>query len=212
MIFPTESAEVVADRVVVGEVTAVSGLRGEIRIRSFTRPDTEILVFTPWFLIPPESGSPGRDAVRSGWIRPEWVEQGVRGPFRVVDGGKQGKQVVARLEGIEDREMARELVGLTIHVAAESLPVPGEGEYYWDQLIGLRVFNLQGEELGVVDHLLETGANDVLVIEPPRLDDAPGGGMDKGQSGQRLLPWVDSVVIEVDLAGGRIKVDWERDY
>lgn len=198
--------------VVVGEVTAISGLRGEIRIRSFTRPDTEILVFTPWFLASPETGPSGNDAARSGWIRPEWVEQEARGPFRVVDGGRQGKQIVARLEGIEDREMARELVGLIIQVAPESLPEPGEGEYYWDQLVGLNVFNLQGEELGVVDHLLETGANDVLVIKPPRLDGAPGGGMNKDQSMQRLLPWIDSVVIEVDLAAGRMKVDWELDY
>ena len=73
----------------------------------------------------------------------------------------------------------------------------GCGEYYWHQLEGLEVVNLSGENLGKVDRLLETGANDVLVL--------------KGEQ-ERLVPYTPGVVVEVDLDKGRIQVDWEKDY
>jgi 16S rRNA processing protein RimM len=87
---------------------------------------------------------------------------------------------------------------LDISIRRQQLPEVESGDVYWTDLIGLKVVNLQGENLGVVDHLLETGANDVLVVKGER---------------ERLIPFVrDTVVIEIDQGGERILVDWDKDY
>ncbi|HBK77691.1 MAG TPA: 16S rRNA processing protein RimM, partial [Gammaproteobacteria bacterium] len=107
------------------------------------------------------------------------------------------KGVVCHLKGYDDRAQARELVDVDIAVAADRFSKLESGEYYWYQLEGLEVVNLSGESLGKVDRLLETGANDVLVL--------------KGEQ-ERLVPYTPGVVAEVDLNRGRIQVDWEKDY
>ena len=115
----------------------------------------------------------------------------------MVEGQRHGKAVIARLDDIGDRDEAAELVGCEVAVSRQALPQPEAGSYYWADLEGLRVVNRDGAELGRVDYLLETGANDVLVIQ--------------GDS-ERLIPFViDEVVLDVDLAGGVITVDWEWD-
>jgi 16S rRNA processing protein RimM len=106
--------------------------------------------------------------------------------------------VVARLAGIDDRDRAARLVGLEIAIDRDQLFTPPEGEYYWDQLIGLQVVNRLGESLGEVQGMMETGANDVLVVRGER---------------ERLIPWVQgSVVMSVELDSGTIHVDWDADY
>ena len=88
--------------------------------------------------------------------------------------------------------------GLLIAVPRDSLPEQPEGEYYWSDLVGLSVENLAGEKFGNVDSLLETGANDVLVV--------------KGESGEKLIPFIDSVIKHVSLKDKTIRVDWQADY
>lgn len=89
-------------------------------------------------------------------------------------------------------------MGCEIGICRDQLPAPGAGEYYWNDLEGLEVRNLQGESLGVVDHLMETGANDVLVVRGER---------------ERLIPFLQGqVVISVDLDEQRIQVDWDKDF
>jgi 16S rRNA processing protein RimM len=118
--------------------------------------------------------------------------------FELEDGHSHAGSVVAKLHGIDDRERAREWVGADVVVARERLPAIAEGELYWTDLEGLEVHTTTGIVLGKVDHLLATGGNDVLV-----LDSVP----------QRLIPFVvGAVVKEVDLAAGRIVVDWSVDY
>jgi 16S rRNA processing protein RimM len=117
----------------------------------------------------------------------------------VTDGRAHGKGVVAQLAGYADRELARELIGADIAVERAQMAAPAANEYYWTDLIGAAVVNRDGVEFGRVDHLLETGANDVLVI--------------RGERGETLVPFVAGrYVLEVDLGRKRILVDWGSDW
>ncbi|MBI2306023.1 MAG: ribosome maturation factor RimM [Rhodocyclales bacterium] len=107
--------------------------------------------------------------------------------------------VVAQLEGVADRDAAEALKGTLVGVPRAALPPAGKDEYYWDDLIGLEVVNVRGEGLGKVESLIETGANDVLCV---RADDGR----------ELLLPFVGAVVLDVDLAAKRIRVEWEADW
>jgi 16S rRNA processing protein RimM len=117
---------------------------------------------------------------------------------RPIDGRAHARSVVVHLDGIDDREIARGLIGAEVRVARTQFAQAGSGEYYWVDLIGLQVVNAADEVLGVVDHLFATGANDVMVVQGER---------------RRLLPYVaGKVVRNVDLRAGVIRVDWDRDF
>lgn len=160
----------------MGRLGAPYGVKGWLKVHSYTSPPENILRYGPW------------------WVRlgGEWTE------LRPRDGRPHGKGLVAQIEGYEDREAVRSLVGAEIAVDRSQLEEAGEGSYYWADLIGLRVVNREGHELGRVDHLIETGVHDVLVV--------------KGEH-ECLVPFVPGhYVDEVDLAAGRIVVDWQQDY
>lgn len=161
--------------VVVGRVAGLYGVRGWIRVESFTQPPENILGYAPWYL-----------EIQGGWV-----------PSEPADGKAHGKGMVARLAGCDDRDAAARLVGAAIAVRRGQLPEPGEGEYYWSDLIGLRVVNRQGVEFGRVASLMETGANDVLVVEGER---------------ERLIPVTAEALVGVDLEAGLITVDWDPDF
>jgi 16S rRNA processing protein RimM len=161
----------------VGEVSGVFGVKGWVKVFSFTQPRENILTYSPWIL---KKGK----AIKS---------------VKVLDGRRQGKLVVAALEGITDRDQAAELSGWKILINKEQLPATVSGEYYWVDLVGLRVVNHEGIELGTVDYLLETGANDVLVV--------------KDNETERLIPFIQPQTIsKVDLDDGLIVVDWDADF
>jgi len=143
-----------------------------VKVFSDTRPRDGILKYSPWQLK----------------LRGEWQV------VPLAEGRPHGEGIVARLEGVEDRDRAGELIGAEIAVARSQLPPTKAGEYYWSDLVGLRVVTLDGSELGKIDHLLETGANDVLVVQGDR---------------ERLLPYIGSVVRGVDLDAGVMRVDWD---
>jgi 16S rRNA processing protein RimM len=105
---------------------------------------------------------------------------------------------VARLEGITDRTAAEKCKGLLIAIPRSSLPKAGDDEYYWSDLIGLNVVNLQGESLGKVDNLLDMGANDVMCV--------------RNDKGEILIPFLAHVVQQVSLDEKLIRVDWQADY
>lgn len=163
-------------RVLLGRVSGLYGVQGWVRVHSHTQPRESILGYTPWHIL------------RGG----VWEERGV------LAGRRHGKTVVARLDGCEDRDMARELIGAEVYVPRQALGSPGEGEYFWADLVGLRVVTTGGADLGRVDALMETGANDVLVVKGDR---------------ERLVPFlVEQVVKAVDLDAGSIEVDWDPDF
>ena len=107
-----------------------------------------------------------------------------------------GQNLLIHFENINSPEAARVFVNTLVGIPLEVLPKLPEGEFYWAQLVGLEVINQQGERLGKVDTLLATGANDVLIV--------------KGKH-ELLIPYIDHVVIEIDLAAGRMIVDWDNE-
>lgn len=128
--------------VLLGKIVGLHGVRGELKLESYTEPRTQIFRYQPW-----------RMRSASG----ESTLEGCRGRA-------QGKGIVAELPGVTDRDAAAALVGSEIWVARSALPPPAPGEYYWSDLEGLEVSTVEGVALGTVSHLLATGANDVLVV------------------------------------------------
>ena len=161
--------------VILGRVSGVFGVKGWLKVQSYTEPRDNIVGFGAWTL------------------RMNGVDRAVE----VEDGHSHAGSVVAKLQGIDDRDRARDLVGADIVVPRERLPATEAGEIYWTDLEGLEVRTTTGIVLGKVDHLLATGGNDVLV-----LDSTP----------ERLIPFIGTVVKEVDLERGLIVVDWAPDY
>ena len=158
-----------------GHITGVHGIRGWVKVFSNTIPREQITSISPWLL----------------QINDELIE------FK-VKGKKQGKLIVAHMTGCDDRNAALEFVNAKIFILKSQLPSLNDGDYYWDDLEGLSVETAEGELLGTVDHLLETGANDVLVLTGDK---------------ERLIPFVkDDIVLSVDLDKGVIRVNWQADY
>ncbi|MEP5763077.1 MAG: ribosome maturation factor RimM [Halieaceae bacterium] len=166
---------------VIGRISGVYGIKGWVRIHSFTEPVENLLSYRDW-------------KVRR---RGQWKS------IVIDDGKRHGKGLVAHIEGVDDRDEAAALKGLDIAVPRSLLPALQDEEYYWHQLEGLSVM-CGGELLGRVDHLIETGANDVLVVKPCT------GSRDEQE---RLLPWLlGTVVTLVDLQKQVIEVDWDPEF
>jgi 16S rRNA processing protein RimM len=169
------------DLIVLGKIYSVHGVRGEVKVYSFTDPLDNLLDYPHWTLR------------RDGEVR----------QVEVASGRVQAKALVVKIKGLDDREEARGFAGFEICIERSRLPALESGEYYWYQLEGLRVIDQQSRLLGVVDHLLETGANDVLVVR------ACAGSLDDRE---RLLPYIAQCVQSVDLQVGEMHVDWDADF
>lgn len=169
--------------VVLGRVIAPFGVQGWLKLLALGDDPAAWRTMPAWWL--------GKDAEGTGWRRYE------------LEGLKvHGKGLVAKLEGIDDRTAAEALDGSYFGAPREALPKPQKDEFYWADLIGLDVVNEQDVKLGQVAELIETGANDVLVVR-----DGEGETMR-----ERLLPFVAQVVSEVDVPNRRIRVEWEADW
>ncbi len=148
-----------------------------MRVYSYTRPRENIVEYQPWYV--KDSGG-------------NWQQK------QLAAGNRHGKGVIARFTGCENRDQAQALTGCEIGIRRDQLPDAAPGEYYWDDLQGLKVVTIKGELLGTVDHLIETGANDVLVVRGER---------------ERLIPFLlDQVIVNVDLDKREIQVDWDKDF
>lgn len=120
--------------------------------------------------------------------------------YRVVEARLHTTQLVAQLEGVDDRDAALKLKGCEVAVPRDSLPEPEDGSYYWSDLVGLAVVNTGGEALGEVKELFSNGAQDVIDVT----------ASEEGDEIQRLIPW--TAVKQVDLEARRIEVEWEKDW
>ena len=164
------------ERVTMGRVSGVYGVRGWLRVRSDCEPPEGLLDYSPWQL-----------ETATGWRH-----------LALEDGRVHGPGLVVKLAGIDDREQARGLVGRDIAVERSALPALAADEYYWNDLIGLVVVTRDGEQLGRVSGLMQTGTNDVLVVSGERT---------------RLIPFIlERVVLVVDAQARRIEVDWDPEF
>ena len=169
--------------VVMGHIVGPYGLSGWIKVFPYTEYVDGLADYPIWWL---------------GSGNGEWRN------VKVDASGVHGNRLTALLEQCSDRNAATELKGLQIAIPRNQLPAlsnSGKDGYYWSDLIGLEIINQQGEALGKVTGLLETGANDVLQVqsleEPER---------------ERLIPFISQVIVKVDLKACRITVDWGVDY
>ena len=171
----------------LGEISGLHGVKGWVKVFSETQPRENIFSYQPWCLYGPS----GKSSVEISHWR------------------KQGKTLVAHIPGLKDREQARELIGSVIAASQTSLPQLDSGEFYWNQLIGLRVKSTDPNsvevlDLGIVSELIETGANDVLVVK---------GDTSSVDQTERLIPWVFGQYIKsVDLQAGDINVEWDPEF
>ena len=162
--------------VMLGHLAGLYGVRGWLKVFSDTEPREGIVNYPHWWI-----------RLRDGWKQ-----------YRVEQGRRHGKTVIVKLDGIDDRDAAAELLGSEIAVEREQLPATAQNEYYWTDLEGLSVVSLDGTQLGRIDHLLETGANDVLVVTGER---------------ERLIPYIPGQVIKtIDLEAGCMIVDWDPEF
>ncbi|EED32573.1 16S rRNA processing protein RimM [gamma proteobacterium NOR5-3] len=164
-----------------GKITGAYGIKGWVKLHAFTDPPQNFFAFS----------------------RHQIERQGRTESIQFADGRAQGKGLIARVVGVDSRTDAELLRGTQIWVPKEELPELGPDDYYWHQLQGLQVWSQhEGQSLllGVVDHLLETGANDVLVLRPC------DGSIDKRE---RLIPYLpDDVVQGIDIEAGSMTVVW----
>jgi 16S rRNA processing protein RimM len=157
-------------------VAGVHGVRGWIKVLSFTEPRTNLLDYRFWLI----------------------DQNGRQLSVKVAAGRESGKRLIAKLDGIDDRDAAGELIGATIGVRRSAMPPCPPGEYYWADLEGLVVKTPAGEQLGTVRRLIATGANDVLVL---------------AENGEKMIPFVEGETVQkVDLATGEIIVNWDESF
>jgi 16S rRNA processing protein RimM len=164
------------DLVVMGYISGAFGIQGWVSLVADTQYADSLLDYQTWWL--------GRDG--------QWSA------YQLADSHVQPKKLGAKLQGVDDRDVAFSLKGCQIAIPRSLMPEPEEGEYYWADLIGLEVVNVQNERLGVIDKLFETGANDVIVVKD---------GVE-----ERLVPFVSHVVLEVSLEARVMRVDWGLDF
>ena len=177
------SESATSEQIVIADIVGVYGIKGWVKIRVYFEDPATIQSLANLSVIN------ARGAAR---------------PVTVRSIRAQGKGWIAQLSKIDDRNAAEALRGFQITVNTNDLPTAGEGEFYWRDLTGLSVYEMKTESLlGEVNYLLDTGSNDVLVIKSSE------GSIDDRE---RLIPWLlGDVVISVDLAGGRLMVDWHID-
>ncbi|MFW2374672.1 MAG: ribosome maturation factor RimM [Gammaproteobacteria bacterium] len=160
----------------LGKISGVFGVKGWIKVHSYTDPREGIVEYGSWQI----------------------MQKGVWRDVELEAGQRQGKTVIAKLKGIDDRDQAMLLMGAKVAIRPDQLADLQDKEYYWHDLEGMQVINQQGVELGTVNHMMETGANDVMVVQGDR---------------ERLIPFTQGhAVIQVDLSARVIRVDWDADF
>ncbi|MBB6523301.1 ribosome maturation factor RimM [Pseudoteredinibacter isoporae] len=174
--------------VTVGRITGVFGIKGWVKVHSDTEPRENILEYSPW------------------WLK---TRHGVK-PVEIDQAKPHGNGLIAHIKGVDDRTLAEGYTKVDIAVERDQMPELEDGEYYWHQLVGLKVISEHGgspQLLGKVQKLMATGANDVLVVKG---DKAELGSLDNKE---RLVPYVPGqFVTSVDLQAGEVRVDWDPEF
>ena len=168
--------------IVMGRVVGAQGILGWVKIKTYTDSVDNLADYPIWWL---------------GNEKHPWCEITMEA-FAV-----HSKGLVAKFPGSNDRTTAEKYQGLLVAVPRSSLPPQPEDEYYWSDLIGLTVVNLAGECLGVVDNLMDTGANQVLCVREY---------LSKKNQGELLIPFIASAIKQVNLTEKVIHVDWSVDW
>ncbi len=168
--------------VVLGRFVGVHGIRGALKVLSWTEPRDEILRLGPWLLGSSKAGNELKNYTS----------------VKLASGRIQGKALVVTLPGINDRTTAENQIGKMIAIRQEDMPDCEANSWYWSDIVGLQVVNLEGHELGKLTEMMSTGANDVMVVRAEK---------------ERLIPFIHGQYVKnVDLDAGLISVDWDHEF
>lgn len=162
-------------KLLVGKINGFFGVQGWVKIFSYTEPRKNILEYQPWF----------------------FIDNGIYKVVETTTGREQSKTIVAHVRGIDNRDQAGQLIGKDLYIDKDQLPKLDDDEHYWHELTGFRVININEVDLGVVDYLVDTGSNHVLVT--------------KGDT-ERWIPYIDPFLVSVDKQKKVITVDWDENY
>jgi len=174
-------SELDPSKVLIGHIAGVYGVKGWVKIRSYTDPIENVLQYRSWQL-----------GVQGDWQRRQLIE-----------GRRHGKGLVALIEGFDSPEFARNFVSVEIAIERAELPQIGKDEYYWADLVGLDVITTDGYKLGKVSRLIETGANDVMIVREES----------EHAKREHYVPYIrDDVVRRIDLESATIEVDWDPEF
>lgn len=187
-----------ADAIEVGCIIDAWGVKGWMKIQSYAPDPQALFAARLWFLKAPDA--------RVAAPRPVAVAARLPVALKITQVREHGDGIVASAEGVADRSAAENLRGARIFTSRTDFPSPKADEYYWVDLIGLKVINKQGEDLGQVIGLIDTGPHSVLRVLPA--DKVAPVKPDE----ERLIPFVSAYVGEVSLTERRITVDWGLDY
>ncbi|MBA2654155.1 MAG: ribosome maturation factor RimM [Gammaproteobacteria bacterium] len=165
------------NQIAIGRFGSPYGIKGWVKVISYTDPTEKILEYLPWYIFKDNNKT----------------------PIVKVNGKRHGNNLVIQIPQCKDRDEAKTYTNLEIYIDKEQLPAPEKDEYYWIDLVGLTVFNCEGENLGRVERLFDTGANDVLLVKDE-------------QAKERLIPYIDHVIIKVDLENQKLTVDWDSSF
>ncbi len=182
------------DAVEVGRVLDAWGIKGWVKVQSFADDPQALFSTRRWFVQPPEEGVLKRP-----------VAAHFPPVLTVAEAREHGGLVVAQIEGVADRSGAEALRGARIFVARTHFPKAKANEYYWVDLIGLAVVNREGQSMGTVIGLIDTGPHSVMRLSRPE-------GVSTADGPERLIPFVAAYVDDVSLTERRITVDWGLDY
>ena len=162
-------------KLLIGKINGFFGLQGWVKIFSYTEPRKNILSYQPWY----------------------FKKDGDYEAFEITNGREQSKTIVAHIKGVDDREQSLKLIGHDIFINQEQLPKLEDGKYYWYELVGFKVINKNQTDLGVVDYLVDTGSNNVIVT--------------KGEK-ERWIPYIEPFLLSIDQEKRLILVDWDEDF
>lgn len=172
-----------SDYVLLGKISGVHGIKGWVKVFSYTSPRLKITEYPKWFI--------------KNKNKPWEV-------ISVIEGKQQGKNIIVLLNGVNSREDAEALIGTEVAIHSDELVPSSENEYFWRDLIGLSVETINGEELGKIDWLFDTGSNDVIIVKNSQ------SGVD---SKEHLLPFIFGDVIKsIDLENSLMIVDWDPEF
>jgi 16S rRNA processing protein RimM len=186
------------DAIEVGRIVDAWGLKGWLKVQPFAADPQALFSCRRWFILPSE---------KAGVTRPSVAASAIPSLLKITQVKDHGEVVVALAQEVPDRTAAEAMRGARVFVARTSFPTAGPDEFYWIDLIGLNVVNREGEKLGTVAGLLDTGPHSVLRVKP---EVAPVGASE--QEAERLIPFVGAYVDEVSLEQRLITVDWGLDY
>ena len=203
------------DAVEVGRVTDAWGVKGGIKVMPFSGDPQALFCTKKWYLMPAEAPAARPTAARPADAAGKAsAAQVAKGPARLSTPRfmqmnqvrEQGDIIVATADDLTDRNAAEALKGARIFVSRSAFPTPDANEFYWVDLIGLDVVNREGQSLGKVVDLLDTGPTSVLRLESPLEGGKPG------EVTERMIPFVSAYIDSVSLADRRIVADWGLDY